>query len=314
MNGRLHPQAAALFEGIFKPPAIPAPPTIEGMRATSETITTLLVGPGEDVFRTWDSMVEFQGRSISLRWYIPYAEEPTLLTVVVHGGGWVTGTLDSYDTLCRSLALRSAGMVLSIAYSLSPEVRFPTALDEVAFIFEQAPMLAQSFGYTPTRLALVGDSSGGQLIASTLDRIAETGATPPDKAVFLYPVLDASMSHSTWQSMGTGYNLTATRMRWYWEQYAGAEFLSHAVSPKLSPLQSSHLGKFPQSLVVTAEFDPLSGEGIQFAERLAEASVKAEHLHVPGQIHGFMRFRKTFTDPAWGVDAVMERIGKFLRD
>jgi len=311
--GGLNPQTAALLEGVFKAPAVPAPLTVEEVRAGNDKITQLLVGPGEEVFRIWDSLARDRGRTLALRWYRPTAEPPSRLTIFVHGGGWVGGTLDSYDALCRSLALRSGALVVSVGYSLSPETRFPTALDEVCLVLGRAKALAAEFGYISLELSVAGDSAGGQLIATALHRIMETGAELPKKAVFLYPATDASMRFPSWVRLANGYNLTAAKMRWFWEQYVGPTLAAQAALPELSPLRSPHLAEFPRSLVVTAEFDLLSDEGRAFAQQLAMAGANVELLEVPGQIHGFLRLRKVLTDPEWGADAVMERVGAFLR-
>lgn len=315
MDGRLDPQAAALLEGIYKVTPENEALTVEGVRAGNARINELLVGPGEQVFRTWESTAEAECTAIPLRWFQPYEESPSLLTVYIHGGGWVNGTLDTYDTLCRALALRSRSLVMCIAYSLSPEELFPKALHEVTELIQQAKALAKSFGHHPTRLAVAGDSAGGQLIGAAIHRLIEAGATLPDKAAFLYPCLDARMSQPSWQRLANGYQLTARRMAWYWQQYAGsAEALARlAPTPEFSPLYSPHLAKFPESLVVVAEFDPLSDEGRALAAQMNDAGASAELIDVPGQIHGFLRLRKALTDPTYGSDAIMQRVGEFLQ-
>ncbi|HEY0263805.1 MAG TPA: alpha/beta hydrolase [Granulicella sp.] len=315
MSQSLHPQVEALLAGVLKPPATPVAPTVEGVRAGHIHLSEMLAGPGEPVFRVWNETVTTEHGRVPVRWYLP-SPEATMLLVYVHGGGWATGTLDSYDTLCRALALRSGVLVMSVAYSLSPEAAQPLALQQVADIFRSARTLAADAGYTVRKLAAAGDSSGGHLIAAALDQMLAAEEKTLDATVLLYPVLDATMNSESFREFATGYQLTAERMRWFWELYLGASLDTLAGSlndSQISPLYSQQLAWFPKTMIVTAAFDPLRDEGAALAQRLAEAGAPVEYLNVPGQIHGFMRFRGSMTDPEWGVDAVLRRIGAFLQ-
>jgi acetyl esterase len=317
MNPSLHPEVAALLNSVLKAPAEPVAPSVQGVRDGSEALTVLLGGPGEAVAATWDSAVETARGPVPLRWYRPTAAQPDALLIYVHGGGWVAGSLDTHDGLCRALALRSGFLVMSVGYSLAPEAAFPAALDEVAEILQHAPALAAAAGFATQKLAVAGDSAGAQLLAAALHRLAAADAPLPDAAVFIYPVADATMRAPSWQTLADGFSLTAESMRWYWAQFLGDELMASGDrlrAPDISPLYSDRLAAFPRSMVITAEFDLLHGEGIQFAEKLSAQGVAVEHLHVPGQIHGFMRFRKALTDAQWGPDAVCGRIGEFLNE
>lgn len=223
--------------------------------------------------------------------------------------------METHDTLCRALALRTHFIVLSVDYSLSPEVRHPQAVFEVADVLEQARQLASEFGLEVRTLAAAGDSAGGHLIASALHHLATSGLALPDAAVFLYPITDASLAYPSYTHMAEGFGLTAERMRWFWQQYLGGDLSQmgdRLRDPYISPLYSSQLHRFPPSLVVTAAFDVLHDEAVAFAKRLRESSVTVEHIDLPGQIHGFLRYRKALTDPVCGPDAVMIEIGRFL--
>lgn len=316
MEKTLHPQIEALLAGVLHSDPSAGPPTVEAVREASLRLGNLLAGPGEPVAKIWDSTAGTSQGSIPLRWYQPTDAQRDSLLVYVHGGGWVTGTFETHDTLCRALALRTGFIVLSVGYSLSPEARHPQAMHEVAFILRQAKQLARWHSLEIRTLVAAGDSAGGHLIASALHHLAESGHPLPDAAVFIYPITDASLAYPSYSHFAEGFGLTTERMRWYWEQYLGNDL--HLMGdrlrdPYISPICSPHLHRFPPSLIVTAEFDVLHDEALAFAQRLRENSVTAKHLEVPGHIHGFLRYRKALTDPTCGPDAVMTQIGTFLR-
>jgi acetyl esterase len=317
MSHALHPQVEALLAGVLKAATPARPPTGDGIRQANANLSSTLVGPGEPVAFTWEGRAETRHGSVPLRWYVPELCRSSELLVYVHGGGWVAGTLDSYDTLCRALALRTGAIVMSVGYSLSPEAVHPVALEEVIAVFKQARSLVSSAGYNIQKVTIAGDSAGGHLAAAALHVLLSTGSEMPDALVLIYPVLDASMDFQSHRRFATGYHLTTDRLRWYWEQYLGRELSDEAAilsTPEISPLRSNQLPRFPPTMIVTAAFDPLRDEGLALAKRLAAASVPVQYLEIPGQIHGFLRFRKVLTDPLWGPDAVMTRMGTFLRE
>ncbi|CAE6753683.1 alpha/beta hydrolase [Paraburkholderia nemoris] len=312
MNRKPHPQVAELLSTVFKATPGAGAPSVEQMRTTNDEIFAPLIGPGEVVARVWDEVVSRCGEGVPVRCYQPGEAKPELTILYVHGGGWVTGTIESYDVLCRSLALRANGLVVSIDYDLSPEQRFPRALEQVLAVVRAMSARCTEIG---SELTIAGDSAGAQLVGAALHRLAAGNETLPSAAAFIYPVADAKMGNQSWDELGEGFRLTRSVMQWYWEQYIGCSFVElqeRAMEPEVSPLQSPLLGSYPRSLVVTAELDPLSGEGAELAARLAAAGTETEHIEVPGQIHGFLRFRRALTDTQWGADAVMTRIAGFL--
>ncbi|WP_347558746.1 alpha/beta hydrolase [Robbsia sp. KACC 23696] len=316
MPDALHPDVVAVWPLLLGAPSSPADLSVEKIRAIDPVSEARLVGAPEPVFKTWDRVLQTEAGGIGARWYQPTETNPTLLLVYVHGGGWVKGSLDSHDVLCRALALRSGAFVLSIDYGLSPETAYPGALDQVCAVLANASQLAADEGFGTLRVAAAGDSAGGHLLATATHRLIEENQPLPESMVYLYPVTDASMRATSWTTFGSGYPLTYDRMKWFWEQYVGSDFArlqARARDPLLSPLYSDRLDRYPRSMVITARCDPLRDEGDAFADRLKEAAVQVEHVSVPGQVHGFLRMRQAFTDPEWGVDAVIHRIAAFLR-
>ena len=311
MEHQLHPHTKVVLDSLLQGLADPKTFEVATFRVFKPGLDEL-VGAGEEIFRSWNASLLVEGVSLPVRWYLPSSSSPELLTIFVHGGGWVSGTLDAYDALCRSLALRSAGAVLSLDYALSPEAKFPAAIDEVRSAVLNAVKLAAAEGLMITRLAVAGDSAGGNIVAGALHSLAAIDQMLPAKAVFIYPATDTSMDYQSWRDIGSAYNLDSAKMKWFWEQYLGPDW-QHSGGAQGSPLNSEHLDRFPESLVITATHDPLKDEGREFYRRLKAAGTNALHIEVPGQIHGFIRFRQAMTDPQWGADAVMQRIGDFLQ-
>jgi len=315
MVKKLHPEVEELLTTVLPPGTNADVFTVEGIRAGHESLTALLAGPGETVGDIWNNTVETSFGPLEMRWYTPSASKATSLILFVHGGGWVSGTLNSYDTFCRALALRTDCLVASLSYSRSPEKIHPQPIYEVAEVMQLACDLAAKSGYQIKELIVCGDSAGGFLIATAMHHLAQQNLPLPDAAIFIYPIADVSLQQESYRTFSLGYSLTTAKMQWFWEQYLGRKFNPHLESgdPYLAPLRSSQLPRFPRSIVITAEFDPLRDEGVELVQGLTAAGVAVEHLNVPGQIHGFMRFRKVLTDPEHGPDAIMKRIGSFLQ-
>jgi acetyl esterase len=186
---------------------------------------------------------------------------------------------------------------------------------QVADVVSRAEILARDAGIKIEKIAVIGDSAGGALLCGALHHLAEEMQYIPSAAVLLYPVLDASLEYESYTRFATGFHLTTARVRWYWEQYVGIPFqeIQHrSWDPYLSPIRSKQLHKFPPTMLISAECDPLRDEGEAFVQSLKHHGVRVEYLDVPGHVHGFMRFRKVLDDPNWGPDAIVERMRSFL--
>lgn len=221
---------------------------------------------------------------LEARLYRPKAEAGLPLLVFFHGGGFAFGTLDTHDNLCRSLAKQCDAVVVSVAYRLAPESKFPAApLDCYQATLDLVERAAE-LGVNASRLALVGDSVGANL-AIAVARQATAG-TPRIAALgLLYPVTDGFCASPSYQELAEGYFLSREQMHWCWRQY-----LSHpeqAADPLASPLLAGDLERLPTTVLLTAEFDPLRDEGEAFAERLRQAGVRVRSKCCAGMIHGF---------------------------
>lgn len=265
--------------------------TPEQARAGHNAAAAALAGPGEEVADVVDTDVD----RVPVRIFKP-AGAPRGTIVYAHGGGWVTGTLDTYDTLCRALANRSGITVASVGYTLAPEKRHPGQVDEVLEVLRW-------FGHGGGPLALAGDSAGGFLAIHAAARALAEGIGLAALAL-IYPAISPALDTPSCVEVGTGYSLTTEDLRWCWSHYL----------PEGAPLDATHsasaldLRGFPPVWLLTAGFDPLRDEGVAFAAALRSAGVAVEHLSIDGQMHGFVR--AAALNP--GAGDALARAGAFL--
>ncbi|MFD4644517.1 alpha/beta hydrolase [Lentzea sp. NPDC058436] len=203
------------------------------------------------------------------------------LLIFYHGGGWVTGSLDSHDQLCRFLAKEAGVRVLAADYRLAPEAPFPAAADDAAEVLRYAVAKAEDLGIDPKRIALGGDSAGGNLAAVT----AHGAEVDLAFLLLLYPGVDASVRRRSREIFGNGFFLTDEKMDWFLDQYSkGGE---HRHDPRLSIMLAEDLSNLPPTYIATAGYDPLRDEGEAFAERLAAEGVPVVLRRHEGLFHGF---------------------------
>jgi acetyl esterase len=233
--------------------------------------------------------------NIPLRLYKPLAaagqKAPAKLPVLVyfHGGGWVIGDLDTHDVLCRALCQQSGCAVVAVDYRMGPENRFPAAVDDCFAATQWVSSNAATLGLDPSKLAVGGDSAGGNLAAvvSIMARDGHGGTKLPIAfQLLIYPSTDMRRLTASHQSNGDGYLLTTDTISYFQNHYVGdeAKYLDWRASPLLA---SSH-ANLPPALVLTAGFDPLRDEGIDYAQKLTQAGGQSTHLSFERQIHGFI--------------------------
>lgn len=226
---------------------------------------------------------------VPLRLYRPLgSEEWQVLPVLInfHGGGWVLGDLDSHDGVCRRLANDSGGCVISVDYRLAPEHKFPAAVADSAaatrWIIEQADQL----GIDPRRVAVGGDSAGGNL-AAVMALMARDGYLPAvHHQVLIYPATDMAMVSRSANAFPSGYPLTSGAMRWFIDHYLRSA--EDANDWRASPLRAVSLAGVAPAFVITCNHDPLADEGAAYAARLVQEGVRTTHLNVADQMHGFL--------------------------
>lgn len=205
--------------------------------------------------------------------------------VYFHGGGFVIGSATSHANVCRLLAVRARCVVVSVEYRLAPEHRFPAAVDDVTAAFRHVREHARSFGGRSDRVALGGDSAGGNLATVTCLALRDAGEAPPLLQALIYPCTDCRRGHASHELFAAGYFLDRPKLDWFMGHYL--EEPAHVADPRASPLLASRLDGLPLALVVTAGFDPLRDEAIEYVERLRDAKVPVEYRCAERLIHGF---------------------------
>lgn len=270
-------------------------------RLSIEATSAELFGPVDTVGSIVDRAIP---GPVRLRIYEPAdGVRPHPVLVYFHGGGWVLGSLDSHDGLCRALAARTPCVVVSVDYRLAPENRFPAALDDAWTATAWVAEHATSIGADPTRIAVGGDSAGGNLAAVVALRARDRGLAIAHQ-LLIYPVTDVDFDRPSYLENSIGYGLTRDGMRWYWEQYLGPD--GDGAQPEASPQRAASVAGVAPATVVTVEFDPLRDEGEAYAARLAAEGVPVTYVQIGGLIHGVIRMPAVIPRAREVLDACVE--------
>ncbi|WBO24643.1 alpha/beta hydrolase [Sphingomonas abietis] len=215
------------------------------------------------------------------------SREPGPVVVFFHGGGWVVGDLDGYDSACAAIARGLDLPVVSVDYRLAPEHRWPAAPDDCEAAARWIAAAPAELGLTPTGLVLAGDSAGGNLTIVTALALRDTPAALPVLAQWaLYPAADMVNHYPSYKNLGEGFVLTEETMRWFNDHYRPD--VSHW---RASPMQADFAG-LPPALVTTAGLDPLRDQGRAYAAALAQAGVAVSYREAIGNVHGFLNLRR----------------------
>jgi acetyl esterase len=264
--------------------------------------------PGEPVERVENRVIPGPEGELPVRIYTPgESRSPAPAVVYFHGGGWVVGSLDSHENLCRALANRARAVVVSVDYRLAPEHRFPAAAEDCYAAAHWVAEHGAEIGVDGERIAVAGDSAGGNLAAVVALMARNLGGPELRQQTLIYPVTDHDFETPSYRDNADGYLLTRDAMRWFWSHYVPDT--GRRSDPYASPLRAEKFGELPSALVVTAEYDPLRDEGEAYAARLREAGVPVELARYDGQIHGFV----SMLDLLEVGKRAVERIGAALR-
>jgi acetyl esterase len=268
----------------------------------------LLQPQPEDVAESRDTAVPGPLGPIGVRLYRPVGSSasdilPTLIWY--HGGGWLLGDLDSHDVPCRRFANAARCRVIAVDYRMAPEHIFPAAVDDCAavtkFVFDNAA----SLGVDPGKVAVGGDSAGGNL-AAVMALMSRDGTLPPVAfQLLIYPATDMTMTTVSSTTIGPGVPLTSATMKWFIDYYAKG----HETDWRASPIRVASVAGTAPALVLTCTHDPLRDEGIDYAKRLEREGVRVVHLHYSDQIHGFMSMGRLIRAADQAID-MMARVLK----
>jgi len=288
----LHPQTAALLLAMeqLNTPAIETQvPTVA--RAGMEIMTAPSAVQLHEIR-------DLDADGVPARLYRPNDRKDLGLLVYYHGGGWVCGSINTHDDVCRKLAQSMGHAVLSVDYRLAPEFAFPEPLNDCIVALRWAHTHASELGIDASRIAVGGDSAGGNLAAA----VANLQPVPLKFQMLIYPVTDATRSSQSYQDNATGYRLTANGMKWFCDHYLSGS-MGSPTDPRVSPLfaDAVTLASAPPAIVITAEYDPLRDEGEQYAHRLLEAGVACSLTRYYGQIHGFFSMSHFVDDGAAAI-------------
>lgn len=274
---------ATLAEGADEnaPPLLQIPP--EAIREAFKPMIAFQ-GPPEDA-QVSERLVPTSTGDITLRVYAPQtgavANGPGVF--FIHGGGWVINDLDSYEPMCRKIANALGAVVTSVGYRKAPEHKFPGPVNDCWAALNYVVENAESLTIDPNRLALMGDSAGGNLCAAMTLKAKETGHPKIAAQVLHVPVTDHNFDTGSYARNGEGYVLTKEFMQWFWSHYL--ETAADGDNPLASPLRATDLSGLPPALVQTCEYDPLLDEGAAYAERLKSAGVDVTYTEISGTAH-----------------------------
>jgi acetyl esterase len=289
----LSPKDARQLFRETRPASTPTPPRIGGVR---------------------DVVTDGGPVAIPLRVYRP-ADVPDSARlpayVFFHGGGWVIGDLETHDVLCRQLTAASGAGVVSVDYRLAPEHRFPAAAEDAWAATRWVVAHAAELGLDAGRLAVGGDSAGGNLAAVVALMARDAGGPAIRLQVLIYPVTDVMRETRTYEDFAEGYMLTRDSMRWFIGHYLTSS--DDARDWRASPLRAPSLAGLPPALVVTAGFDPLRDEGEIYARRLRDAGVMVDHVCYGGMVHGFVGMGKLLDTAMRAVAHIGGSLAQALR-
>ena len=310
----LHPQARALLD-LMEARGVPPIHTLSpaDARATYRDRRNVTQPPPAEVAEVRELIADGPHGAIPLRCYRPLGADDEALPVLVyfHGGGWVIGDLDTHDSLCRALANASGCAVVAVDYRMGPEHRFPAAVDDALAATRWVHTHAAELRLDPARLAVGGDSAGGNLAAVVAIAARDAGDLPVAFQLLIYPATDMRRVHPSHTANGDGYLLTRDTMAYFHDHYIDDP--KHDIDWRASPLLHADLAGLPPALVVTAGYDPLRDEGLAYAGALTAAGNRASQVCFERQIHGFITMGKVLDEANTAVALCAAELQRALK-
>ncbi|KTC83085.1 alpha/beta hydrolase [Legionella cincinnatiensis] len=281
--------------------------TPEEVRDLAEkTAEAFVIQPKTFVPLISNQIVKLISHEIATRIYHPAPQKKLPLTLYFHGGGHLSGSIETHDALCRRIAVASNSVVISVGYRLAPEFPYPAGLLDCIAVFEQRVPLLKDFQVNTEHVFLVGDSAGGNLAISVGHQMKERGDNAIKGLALIYPSVDFSRSYDSYQRNGTGFLLTREKIKWYFDNY----FRDEGDRIQASPIYFKHLELLPPCYIATAEYDPLLDEAIAFAQKIEALGVTVQLEEFKGMIHVFAQLELFVPDQ---VFQLVESIGYFIK-
>lgn len=299
----------ALQQFVDAVAAHPLPEDLRELRAISESALPQLQGAPQPVAHVIEhTVIARDGQALDIRLYTPEGlpDERAPALLFAHGGGWFQCSLAVYDGPCRALANASGCVIAAVGYRLAPEHPFPVPLHDVADAWQWLQANADRLGLDPQRLAIGGDSAGGNLAAACCLLLRERGLPQPCHQLLLYPALDAGMGSDSYRDYATGYYLSAGLMQRCWQAYLGGRDQPPALA---SPAHATNLQGLAPATILSCEYDPLRDEAERYAHRLQAAGVDCTLERLSGMIHACIHLQGVATSTGIAV----QRAGALLR-
>jgi acetyl esterase len=302
----LHPQVKAVLEQMAAM-NLPELWSLTPEQARAQYAQSRLLAPDEPVARVEELSIPGPAGNIPARLYSPSSEPSQPAVVYFHGGGWVIGNLETHDYVCRLIANGAKCTVISVDYRLAPEHKFPAAADDAYAATKWVSDSAAELNVDSTRIAVAGDSAGGNVAAVVALMARDRGGPSIMQQTLVYPVIDHNFGTVSYRDNAEGYFLTTNGMRWFWAHYLASD--ADGANPYASPLRAETLAGLPPALVISAEYDPLRDEDAAYAERLRADGVDVTYTRYDGQVHGFFQTQVLYDD----AKAAMRQVCETLR-
>lgn len=300
------------------------------------------IDPLKRFYRTIDTKIYNGDYEVPTRIYLPGEELPSRngmegntlpVLLFLHGGGWSTESVDTYDRVCAGLARDTGHAVVSVGYRLAPEFRFPAGLEDCYAVARAIYKNRFLLNVDPSRITLIGDSAGGNLAAALSLMARDRGEFMPQQQILIYPAVNSDYSEASpfpsVQENGTDFLLTRQKLCQYLEYYQGTE--ADRLNPYFAPILAQDLSRQPRTLILTAQFDPLRDEGEAYGERLREAGNEVEIHRIKDALHGFFalgikyyhvqesftlinQFLKENDNSVWQQTSSLEKAGQCSQD
>lgn len=292
----LHPQIQLALKAMAdaRLPAIESLSPLEA-RAVFDAMAKARGGTPAPIARAEDRSVPGPGGDVPVRIYWPNATGTRPAVLYFHGGGHVLGNLDTHDVVARNLCGGSDAVVVSVDYRMGPEQRFPAAVEDAWAAYRWLVATARALGADPARIAVCGDSAGGNLAAVLALLARDAGETAIRLQALIYPVADYGLADDSYRRYAEGYGvLTRAAMQWFQRHYLRSA--DDAEDWRASPIRAASHAGLPPAVIVGAECDVLHDEGVRYAETLRAAGVAVDHREFAGMIHGFFGMTPAIDD------------------